>query len=55
VKYKGYHHKEECGRITKNGEQVRTRKGHKLGMKRTRKRKKDPPVNGLNVNEDINL
>jgi len=29
--------------------------GHKLGVKRTRKKKRDPPVNGLIVDESINL
>jgi len=30
-------------------------RGHKLRMKRTRKKKKGPPTNGLSVDEDINL
>jgi hypothetical protein len=30
-------------------------KGHELGVKRTRKKKRDPPINNLNVDEDINL
>jgi hypothetical protein len=30
-------------------------RGHKLGMKITWKKKKDPPINGLSVDEDINF
>ncbi len=28
--------------------------GHELGLKRTQKKKKDPLVNGLNVDEGVN-
>ncbi len=30
-------------------------KGHELGVKRTMKKKRDPPTNNLSVDEDINL
>jgi hypothetical protein len=30
-------------------------RGHELEVKRTQKKKKDPPINNLRVDEDINL
>ncbi len=30
-------------------------RGHEFGMKKTWKKKKDPPRNGLSVDEDINF
>ncbi len=30
-------------------------RGHKLGMKKTQKKKRDPPISSLSVDEDINL
>jgi hypothetical protein len=29
--------------------------GHELGMKKIRKKKKNPPTSGLRVDEDINV
>ncbi len=62
MKYKGCHHKESMGmklvhldHLPQMVNKFEQENGHKLGVKRTRKKKKDPPINGLIVDESINL
>lgn len=45
-------HLDHLPKIVNKFEQER---GHELGVKKTRKKKKNPPTSSLHVNEDINL
>jgi hypothetical protein len=62
VKYKGCYHKEaiymkptHLEHLQKMVNKFEQERGHELGVKSTWKKKKDPPANGLNVDEDINF
>ncbi len=62
VKYKGCYHKEvvwmklaNLNHLPKIVNKFEQGRGHKLGMKKTQKKKRDPPTSSLSVDEDINL
>ncbi len=61
-KYKDCHHKEvvwmkfdHLDHFPKMVNKFEQERGHKLKMKIVQKKKKNPPANGLNVDEGINL
>jgi hypothetical protein len=61
VKYTSCHHKEaiwmklaHLDHLPEMANKFEQEWGHKLAVKRTQKKKKDPLTSGLNVDEDIN-
>ncbi len=48
---------EACARrpLTRNGKQFEQEWGLELGMKKIRKKKRNPPASSLSVDEDINV
>ncbi len=62
MKYKGCYHKEavwmkptNLDHVPKIVNKFEQERGHKLRMKNIRKKKKNPHVSGLNVDENINF